>query len=384
MRLLGSPGHRPWKAYRRSLLAGVLVAWVAGVGGTYLYSHREAGRLSSGARALVAATQTRLIQVGGLPVTCNLTLPIACAAMEKNAMDHAAMGMSGEAHAAMTSDTVTAGLVEYQKYSGFPEMKEAMMSGRLQAGYLLAPMVMDLADSGIPVKIVALGHRSGAVLMVHQESQARNFGDLRGARIAIPSRFAVDHLFVRRLMEEYGVGPDEIELIEMPPPDMPSALFSRAVDAYATGEPWGATAELDGYARPLHMTRDIWPDYICCVLAVRQELIDGDPATVQRLVNHILSAGEWLESDVKNRDTAARLASGMRFFGQSPKVLQYALRNPTDRVTYGELQALRTDLDALMQLSVQYGLLQRPVAYEQYVDDSFFRNFEPVEIKLDE
>src|SRR2546430_12714601 len=55
---------------------------------------------------------------------------------------------------------------------------------------------------------------------------------------------------------------------------MPAALLANAVDAYATGEPFGAKAEMDGYARVLYMTRDVWPTYICCVLAVRQELID--------------------------------------------------------------------------------------------------------------
>ena len=45
----------------------------------------------------------------------------------------------------------------------------------------------------------------------------------------------------------------------MPPPDMPAALYANAVDAYCTGEPFGAAAQRAGYARPLRMTRDEWP-----------------------------------------------------------------------------------------------------------------------------
>ena len=44
------------------------------------------------------------------------------------------------------------------------------MAGRIQAAYMLAPLVMDLADKKIPVKIVSLGHRSGAVIMVRTDS----------------------------------------------------------------------------------------------------------------------------------------------------------------------------------------------------------------------
>ena len=59
----------------------------------------------------------------------------------------------------------------------------------------------------------------------------------------------------------------------MAPPDMPAALYAKAVDAYCTGEPFGAAAQRAGYATVLRMTRDEWRNYICCVLTVREELI---------------------------------------------------------------------------------------------------------------
>ena len=116
------------------------------------------------------------------------------------------------------------------------------MAGRIQAGYMLAPLVMDLADKGIPVKIVSLGHRSGAVIMVRTDSAYENFAQLKGKRIAIPSRFAVDFLFLRKMLARENMTPKDIEIIEMPPPDMPAALYANAVDAYCTGEPFGAAS----------------------------------------------------------------------------------------------------------------------------------------------
>lgn len=274
------------------------------------------------------------------------------------------------------------GVATYTKYSGWPELKEAFISGRLKAAYMLAPMAMDLAGSGIPTKIVALGHRSGAVIMVRKEDSARDLGDLRGQRVAIPSRFAVDHLFVRRMMEKHGLTDDDLVLIEMPPPDMPSALYANAVAAYATGEPFGAKAEMDGYARPLHMTRDEWPDYICCVLTVRQELIEEEPQLVQALVNHVVSAGEWLDAQPENRYRAAELAATSEYFGQDPKLLQYVMENPPDRVTYGDLRLVRAEFEELMQLSLEAGIIKEPIPYESYVDDRFLRNFTAVTIEV--
>ena len=303
----------------------------------------------------------------------------------------AGMGMASPAPAVMNMaemegmEMVTAKgekLAVFRKFAGWPELKEAMMSGKIQASYLLAPMAMDLADNGVGVKIVALGHRSGAVIMTSAKSSAKNLGDLRGKRIAIPSRFAVDNIFVHRLMKKYGLTDKDVVLVEMAPPDMPAALYAGSIDAYATGEPFGALAQRQGYARVLHMTRDEWPEYICCVLAVRQELIDRDRATVQRLVNHVLAAGEWLERDTTNRHTAADLAARREFFNQDSALIRFVMDNPKDRVTYGDLRLVKKEFDELMQLAVEGNILRRPVAYETYVDDSFVRAYRPTAIQI--
>src|SRR5919106_538016 len=135
------------------------------------------------------------MMVAGLPVTCNLTLPVACEARI----------------AANKGQSVGQFAYEYSKYSGWPEIKESLMAGRIQAAYMLAPLVMDLADKKIPVKIVSLGHRSGAVIMVRTDSPYQSFRQLAGKRIAIPSRFAVDFLFLRRMLAEENMTPAAIE-----------------------------------------------------------------------------------------------------------------------------------------------------------------------------
>jgi len=295
--------------------------------------------------------------VGGLPVTCNLTLPVACVAR-------------------------AGGQFEYSKYSGWPEVKESLMAGRIQAAYMLAPLVMDLADRKIPLKIVSLGHRSGAVIMVRSDSGYTGYRQLKGKRVAVPSRFAVDFLFLRRMLAKEGMTPKDIELIEMAPPDMPAALYAKAVDAYCTGEPFGAAAQRAGYARPLSMTRDEWRRYICCVLTVREELIAENRPLVQDLVNYVLGAGVWLDLKQANRDKAVTIASGRKFFNQDPNIIKFVMENPTDRVTYGDLTMIRAEFEELMQLSIEAGTLKRPVAYERYVDGSFAKNAKPAAISL--
>ena len=321
------------------------------------------GGALAGAAALLATlpkaarASSDPIQVGGLPVTCNLTLPVACTAK-------ASENSAGKGGGPLIE-------YEYSKYNGWPEIKESLMTGRIQAAYMLAPLVMDLADKKIPVKIVSLGHRSGAVIMVRTDSPYKTFKELTGKRIAIPSRFAVDFLFLRKMLKQEGMTPKDIEIVEMPPPDMPAALYAKAVDAYCTGEPFGAAAQRAGYARTLRMTRDEWRNYICCVLTVREELIKDNRPLVQDLVNHVQGAGLWLDQKQDNRNKAVAIAAGRKFFNQDPNILRFVMENPTDRVTYGDLRMIRAEFDDLMQLSIEAGTIKHPIAYETYVDESF-------------
>ena len=313
----------------------------------------------------LAASAEKPLQVGGLPVTCNLTLPVAALASATDA-----------------KATKSAQMFEFSKYSGWPEIKESLMTGRIQAAYMLAPLVMDLADKGIPVKVVSLGHRSGAVIMVRGDSAYGSFKDLKGKRVAIPSRFAVDYLFLRRMLAKEGMTVKDVEVVEMAPPDMPSALYAKAVDAYATGEPFGAVAQRAGYARPLSMTRDEWPLYICCVLTVREELIKEHRAIVQQLVNYVLGAGLWLDDAQANRTKGIEIAARPQFFNQDVNVLKFVMENPTDRVTYGDLKLVKSEFEELMQLELDAGTMRRHVPFEKYVDESFVRNAKPSRITL--
>lgn len=320
-----------------------------------------AGAASLGADAWRPARAAgKPLVVGGLPVTCNLTLPVACVA---RAAANAANASSAGAAPPFE--------FEYSKYNGWPEIKESLMAGRIQAAYMLAPLVMDLADRKIPVKIVSLGHRSGAVIMVRSDSPYRRFKDLAGKRVAIPSRFAVDYLFLRKMLARDGMTPKDVQIVEMAPPDMPAALYAKAVDGYCTGEPFGAAAQRAGYARVLRMTRDEWRNYICCVLTVREELIAQNRPLVQDLVNHVLGAGQWLDQKQDNRNKAVAIAAGRKYFNQDPNIIRFVMENPVDRVTYGDLRMIRTEFEELMQLSMEAGTLKVPVAYEKYMDESF-------------
>ena len=171
-------------------------------------------------------------------------------------------------------------------------------------------------------------------------------------------------------------------VVVMAPADMPAALYVKGVDAYCTGEPFGAAAQSAGYARVLSMTRDEWPRYMCCVLTVREELIARNRPLVQNMVDYVLAAGRWLDARPENRDRAVEIAARRQYFNQDPAILQFVMDNPEDRVTYGDLRMIPREFDEMMELAVEAGTLSHPVPYETYVDESFARAARPASIAL--
>ena len=237
---------------------------------------------------------------------------------------------------------------------------------------MIAPLAMKLREQGVPVKIAYLGHRDGSTVIVRKDLPSKSLTDLRGKTFAIPSKYSNQYLVITKLMEDQGVKPEEFRVVELPPPDMPSALAAKAIDAYFIGEPHAAKAELDGSGRVLYHAKDIWPGFISCVLVVTEKLINERPEVVKDLVRGIAESGEWAET---HRLEAAKVVSP--YFRQDEKVVRYVLTQPPDRVSYRMLTPTDEEMERIHQMALKAGILTKPISMRDLLD----RRFIPDDIK---
>ena len=301
-----------------------------------------------------AVTARAQLNVGFLPVTCHLTCPVT---------DY-------------STRTSTTTRFDSQRFTDFPTVVESIKGGRLDATFMIAPLAMKLREQNVPVKIVYLGHRDGSTVIVRKDLPATSLRDLRGRIFAIPSKYSNQYLVIRKLMEDQGVGADEIRFVEMAPPDMPSALSARAIDAYFVGEPHAAKAELDGTGRVLYHAKDIWPHFISCVLVVTEKLIRERPEVVRDLVRGIAESGEWAET---HRLEAAHVVAP--YFRQDEKLIRYVLTEPPDRVSYRMLTPTDEDLQQIHDMALKVGILDRPIKMSDLIDREFIpQDIKPAEI----
>jgi len=240
---------------------------------------------------------------------------------------------------------------------------------------MVAPMAMALRAQGVPIKIVYLGHRYGSAVVVQKDGPVRSVRDLVGRTVAIPSRFSDEYLIIRRALKIEGLDAEDVRFLEMAPPDVAGALAAGAVDAFSMGEPYPSQAEMAGFGRILFHAREYWPDYISCVLVVRDDVIEKKPEAVQVLVDGIARSGLWLDNDHMPKRQARREHAadfvGRFYFRQDPRLLKWALTKPLDRVQYQPLTPLRKDFELIVKLMRETGVLDRDIAFEEYIEPRF-------------
>jgi NitT/TauT family transport system substrate-binding protein len=287
----------------------------------------------------------RSLTVGYLPVTCHLTCPVT---------DFASKTTSSNTN------------FNSQRFSDFPTVVSALEAKTIQATFMNVPLAMKMREDGVPVKICYLGHRDGSEIIIGINNKANNLRDLKGQTIAFPSPYSNQRLVFTKLMEDQGMKEGDINMVILPPPDMPTSLASGAIDGYFVAEPMCAKSEMEGIGRVLYMSRDIWPDFISCALVVHEDLIKENPEVVRDLIRGIAESGKWVE---KHREEAATLVQP--YYRQDKKILDYVLTTTPHRVRYENLTPTDEELQKIHDMAVKMGVLKKPMDMKEMVDNSF-------------
>jgi NitT/TauT family transport system substrate-binding protein len=284
-----------------------------------------------------------LLRMGYMPVITNMAAPL---------LDYASKDGVGLRFEAL-------------KFSSFSEMGEALRNGHIQAAFIIAPLSIVLHQQGAGVRIVYIGNRHESTLVFRQALDAKTFADLRGKTIAVPLRYSGHNIAVRRLAEEYGLTGSDLKIVEMNPPDMPSALAIGALDAYFVGEPFGAMTIKSGAAKVLHYVEQVWPGFICNLVLVREDLIKRHSDRVQDLVQGAARAGYWAREHPKE---AAQIVS--RYWNQPADFVEYVLTTPANRIVYDQFLPKEEEIQFLADQMVKYSLLEKN-HISSLVDDRF-------------
>jgi NitT/TauT family transport system substrate-binding protein len=190
-------------------------------------------------------------------------------------------------------------------------------------------------QNGFPVKIMSWAHINGSAVVTGRHVEVNSFADLGGKSVAVPFWYSMHNVVLQMALRDAGLVPvikdqgsnlaaNEVNLMIMPPPDMPPALAARSIDAYIVAEPFNAAGELLAQGKLLRFTGDIWKNHPCCVICMNETLTQSQPEWTQKVMNAVVRAQGHIQD---NKKEVAHMLSrdGKRYLPMPANVVERAM-----------------------------------------------------------
>lgn len=245
--------------------------------------------------------------------------------------------------------------VELVKYGSWPELLDALNTGRVDAASVLIELAMKAKAQGIGLTAVALGHTDGNVIVVTQDVNSAK--DLKGKTFAIPHRASSHHILLQEALAKDGLTIDDVNVVEMAPPEMPSALANKQIAGYCVAEPFGAAGVLASKGKVLYRSDELWHESICCGLVVNDKAYKEKKALIDKVITLYEKQGKELS------DKEVALSKAKTLLTQGEEVLRQSLQ----WINYANLKIKKEAYDDLSEKVKKYGIIDNPPTFEDFV-----------------
>ncbi len=213
---------------------------------------------------------------------------------------------------------------------------------------------------GIPLKLIAAGGMESTasrdnVILVKSGAPYKSAADLNGKTVGIAGIKTMQQVAVMSWVDHHGGDSKSIKFVEVPFPQMCSAVESGRIDAGATVKPFITTCS--SAVRSLGNVLDgIAPKFIAVAYAASNSWLAANPELARKFVSALNKASAW--GNAHPKESAAIL---VRYSKLDPAVANSMAR-----------AALATSLDpALLQpgidASVKYGAMDESVPAAQMI-----------------
>lgn len=250
--------------------------------------------------------------------------------------------------------------IELVKFSSWPDLIDALNAGQIDGASVLMQLAMQAKEKGIGLKAVALGHKDGNVIVTAHDIEKAS--DLKGTTFAIPHTHSAHHLLLNEMLTLKGVAYSDVDVIELPPPEMPAALAGERISGYVVAEPFGAMAVNMGIGKVFAFSEDIWPNSYCCVLVFRNDFIANNEKVTYEFINSYVAAGKLTYE--KSNDLYDALQT---YLNVENDVLDLSL----EWISFDSLRIEEEEYDKLIDRILQLELMEHPPTYDEFIDSSF-------------
>src|SRR3954470_15827875 len=210
--------------------------------------------------------------------------------------------------------------------------------------------------------LVALGNYSGnatklgsdaTMALVAREGSGIAKGDLstlRGKKIAA-SFGTINHLYILALLEKAGLTPNDVTLVNTPPPDMTVALLAKGIDAFSGWDPWPIVALKDVPGAVEIIRGGDVISYLGFNVALRA-YVEKNGDTIEKFLAALSEGDKWMRANPKQAaQVATRWIPGLKQ-DVAEAAMQFNIQQADRRLSANNFRALWKGQDTLQRLGV--------------------------------
>ncbi|MBN9582431.1 MAG: ABC transporter substrate-binding protein [Afipia sp.] len=235
----------------------------------------------------------------------------------------------------------------------------ALQAGEVEVVQVGVPMIgavlrgMDLVAlgnfSGNPTKT---GSDATMALIAREGSGIKkdDLASLKGKKIAT-SFGTINHLYILAILEKAGLKPDDVTLVNTPPPDMTVALLAKGIDAFVGWDPWPIIAQKDVPGAYEVLRGGNLIAYLGFAVTLRPWL-DKNEATTEKFLAATSEADQWMRKNPKQAAAiATRWIPGLKL-DVAETAMQFNVQQLDRRLSANNYRALWSAQDRLHRLGI--------------------------------
>ncbi len=240
----------------------------------------------------------------------------------------------------------------------------------------------DIVQVGVPMigavlrgmDLVALGNYSGnatkagsdaTMAIIARDGSGIVKGDtksLKGKKIAA-SFGTINHLYILATLDKAGLKPEDVTLVNTPPPDMTVALLAKGIDAFAGWDPWPIVAQKDVPGAFEVVRGGDVISYLGFNVALRS-WVDKNSDTVVKFLAAVSEADQWMRKNPKlAAQVATRWIPGLKQ-DIAETAMQFNIQQADRRLSANNYRALWSAEDRLARL----GMLKSTFDVNKHID----------------
>lgn len=250
--------------------------------------------------------------------------------------------------------------IELVKFGSWTELADALNAGKVDGASMLIELAIKAKEQGIDLKAVALGHRDGNVVVVSND--INKVEDLKGKNFAIPSKLSTHNILLHIMLKNNGLSDNHVNVVEIPPAEMPAALSEGRISGYCVAEPFGAKSVANGKGKTLFESQELWEGSVCCGLVLRNDFIKDNAEAAEEFIREYVNAGQ--KAEAKDSEIGEITSKYL-------KVEQNVLDLSLKWISYENLKLSEKDYNELSDYLLEMGLSKNPPKFSQFVDNTF-------------